>query len=654
MIRMSTPPVPTDRLVELAAELGWLGRHLDALGAELLTLHRGHSEPRTEPAAPDPGPPVPVPPAYGQPHPSGWRPDAPHPHAPSWGGGRPSGPWPGPSYAHPPYPPPPRPSAAAHSGPPAAAAPRSASLRARLASLSGARLLAWTGGGVTLLGVVLLLALAAARGWVGPPMRVGAGAALGVALVGLAMRLHRRETARTGALALAATGVATLYLVVAAATALYDYLPVPVGLLLALLVAALGLGLAARWRSALLACGVVVGAALLAPVVIGSATPLLVALVLVLQAAATVVALRRRWPALVAIGAAWPVVYGMLAAALTQQADRMATAAVAAVVLLLGVAGAVGAGRVKSGSLESGPVLPRGLRIGLVVAAPLPALTFAAVVGGWQGAALAFAAAVLLLAAAVLPGDDVLRTVALAAGGIALFEAAAVAFDANTESAVLLGQGVVLLTVAAVLRSRRVLLVGAGFAVLGVLTVLGEQVPLSALVDFPAAPFVLGITPQREALLAAVVLSALVVAAAVAALVASARVGLLGTGSARLWAPVGLVGLYGAAGFVIALAELVSPTRTGFVTGHALVTVSWTVVAIVLLARGIHRPAVRIAGLVLVAAAVAKLVLFDLVALDGIARVAAFLGAGLLLLAAGTRYARLVAEADAPEPAPPA
>ena len=41
-----------------------------------------------------------------------------------------------------------------------------------------------------------------------------------------------------------------------------------------------------------------------------------------------------------------------------------------------------------------------------------------------------------------------------------------------------------------------------------------------------------------------------------------------------------------------------------------------------------------------------KLVLFDLVALDGPARVAAFLGAGLLLLAAGTRYARLVAEAE--------
>ena len=108
-------------------------------------------------------------------------------------------------------------------------------------------------------------------------------------------------------------------------------------------------------------------------------------------------------------------------------------------------------------------------------------------------------------------------------------------------------------------------------------------------------------------------------------------------------------------GLVIALALLVAPSRSGFVAGHAVVTVSWVVVALVLLARGVRRPALRVAGLVLVAAAVAKLVLFDLVALDGLARVGAFLGAGLLLLAAGTRYARLVAEAETaatPEPEP--
>jgi uncharacterized membrane protein len=175
---------------------------------------------------------------------------------------------------------------------------------------------------VTLLGVVLLLALAAARGWFAPPVRVMSGAVFGLALVGLGMRLHRRVTARTGALAATGTGIATLYLVVAAATALYRYLPVPVGLLLALLAAAGGLALADRWRAVLLGCGTVVGAALLAPVVTERPTPLLVALVLVLQVAATAVALRRRWPVLAGIAAGWPVLYGTFVAGLAEPADR--------------------------------------------------------------------------------------------------------------------------------------------------------------------------------------------------------------------------------------------------------------------------------------------------------------------------------------------
>ncbi|HEY4418766.1 MAG TPA: DUF2339 domain-containing protein, partial [Pseudonocardia sp.] len=134
--------------------------------------------------------------------------------------------------------------------------------------ISGARLLAWVGSGVTLLGIVLLLVLAASRGWFSPAARVSAGAVLGMALVVIALRLHRRDSARTGALALAATGFATLYLVVAAATALYGYLPEVSALLVELVVAAAGLGLADRWRSQLLAGGVVVGAALLAPLLV--------------------------------------------------------------------------------------------------------------------------------------------------------------------------------------------------------------------------------------------------------------------------------------------------------------------------------------------------------------------------------------------------
>ena len=186
------------------------------------------------------------------------------------------------------------------------------------------------------------------------------------------------------------------------------------------------------------------------------------------------------------------------------------------------------------------------------------------------------------------------------------------------------------------------LAVGTAYGAVAVLIALGRDAPLERLVRHPALA-------HTGPLAVGVAVSALVLVFAVALLVASVRVGLVrpDPASAWLWVPAGVVGLYGVTSLVVTLALLVSDDRTGFTAGHALVTVSWTAMALVLLARGIRVPALRIAGMVLVGAAVAKLVLFDLVALDGLARVAAFLGAGLVLLAAGTRYARLVAQAEA-------
>jgi uncharacterized membrane protein len=117
----------------------------------------------------------------------------------------------------------------------------------------------------------------------------------------------------------------------------------------------------------------------------------------------------------------------------------------------------------------------------------------------------------------------------------------------------------------------------------------------------------------------------------------------LGVRSRPLWTTAAVTVLYGAATAVLSIGLLISPDRTGFLVGHTLVTVSWTVGALVLLIRGIDVVAARVAGLALVGAALAKLVLFDLSSLDGMARVAAFLVAGLILLGAGARYARLVA-----------
>jgi hypothetical protein len=146
------------------------------------------------------------------------------------------------------------------------------------------------------------------------------------------------------------------------------------------------------------------------------------------------------------------------------------------------------------------------------------------------------------------------------------------------------------------------------------------------------------------------VVGVLLTTTAASLLAALGRLGHLGTRnrSAAATAVLGLLGLYGAAGLVVGVALAVSPSRTGFVVGHVLVTISWTALALVLLVRGPRRGVSlpRVLGGVLVAAAVAKLILFDLVALDGLARVAVFLGAGLVLLGAGIRHARWVGAED--------
>jgi uncharacterized membrane protein len=653
----------TDPYVALAAELNLLGRRLDAMGAELLRLRSTDRE-RVPGAEGSPGAPPAAHAAWtGQPVAQGW----PGP----WGTG---GPAQAPADRVSPAGSPPHISTAQlpagrtgeppeyveyegrlagtpsgnldppiyatdsrrgtlGGGPRAPQSDRTApSPRAR-SPLSGARVLAWTGAGVTLLGVVLLMALAASRGWFAPPVRVAGGALLGVVLIALALRLHRKAEARVGALALAGTGFATLYLVVAAATDLYEYLAPTPALLIALVVAAGGLGLADRWRAQLLGVGVVVGAALLAPVLVWGW--LLVALVLALQLAALPVVLRRRWPVLALVAAAGPVLYGAAVGAFADAAERTPTVAVAIGALVAGLATAMPAARV----LSARPVAV------LVAASPVPVLATSAAWDGWSGAGVAAVAVVALSAFAAVPGTTrSVRIVAVAAAAVALFQATLVALEGSTATMLLLGQAVVAAVLAAQLRSRLPLAVATAYGVIAVLTALGRDAPIEGLVRYPSLAYA---RPGTTALVTGAAVSALVLVLAVALLVAGARVGTLRAdkGSAPLWVPAGLVGLYGASSLVVTLALLVSDDRTGFTAGHALVSVSWTVVALILLARGIHKPVLRIAGMVLVGVAVAKLVLFDLVALDGLARVAAFLGAGLVLLAAGTRYARMVAEA---------
>ena len=240
--------------------------------------------------------------------------------------------------------------------------------RAPRVAWSPAKLLAVTGAATTVLGVVLLLVLAAGRGWFGPEARVIGGAVLGLALVGIGVRVRRRagdeHAVPTAAVALAATGVAALFLTVAAAVALFGLLPLALGAPFALAVTAGGLVLADHWRHQGLALGVLVAAGLAAPLVVGGPTPTLVALVLGAQVAAVLVARRRTWPA-VATTAAVVSTVAALGAAIRLLAGvpdtHLATTVAVLAVLVAGGVSAVllgASGRVAATAVLGAPVLP--------------------------------------------------------------------------------------------------------------------------------------------------------------------------------------------------------------------------------------------------------------------------------------------------------
>src|ERR1044072_9410997 len=157
------------------------------------------------------------------------------------------------------------------------------------------KLLAVAGVAVTLIGVVLLVVLAAQAGILRPEIRVAGGALLAGALVGVATWLYRRPGGRVGAIALAATGVAAAYIDVIAVTTIYGWVAAPVGLIAAAIIGGGGLTLARRWDSQQLGVLVLVPLIVLAPIVTDGITLLLVGFMLALAAASLPVQLGKDW-----------------------------------------------------------------------------------------------------------------------------------------------------------------------------------------------------------------------------------------------------------------------------------------------------------------------------------------------------------------------
>ncbi|GGU20468.1 DUF2339 domain-containing protein [Lentzea flava] len=504
---------------------------------------------------------------------------------------------------------------------------------------AGSKLLAWVGGAITVLGFVLLLILAIQRGWLGPLPRVIGGAVFSGALVGIGIWLHRNPAGRTGAFALAATGFAGLYLDVIAATSLYEYLPPPVGLVVGLGVAATGVVLALRWDSQTLAVGVVAACAICAPILTEGFTVLLVGFLLVLKMASTPVQIQRNWPGLAIAGGFPPIIASLFTTANAIPRDyEWTVVGVAAATTVVGITVALLTIRKRPDDIVA---------VALVAGSALPALFATTLLEDPANSVLAGAVAAVLLAIWMVP--DLPRSFTTAAGAtgmLALFQTTVIALDGNVRTAIVLAEAVLLAFLAARLDKRSALVGSIVFGAVGFLMAVGQAVPITWLVEEPRYVTV-GSGDYAAGLVTALVLGVFAATAPWAAL----KMQVLREPAKHPvpWIAAGLVLLYGAAGAVLCAALLVSPDESGFLFGHSVVTVSWTIAALFLLVKGINNKALRISGLILVGAAVIKLVTFDLAALDGVARVLAFLGAGLVLLTAGTRYAKLVASARTPE-----
>lgn len=529
------------------------------------------------------------------------------------------------------------------------------------------RLPAWAGAGVTLLGVVLLLVMAVQQGWLGPLGRVLGGAGLGVALLACAGQVRRRsaEHGPAGAFALAATGIATLYLDVLAATVLYAQLPLPAGLVLALGIAGGGLWLADRWESQTLAIGVVLGCAacapllvLSAPVSVAAAPALLTGFLVVLKVAAAPVQLRRAWPRLTAVAALPAIAAALFAdghAAIVANTPWPAVAAAVAVAIT-----GTGLAIVTVRRRPKDPV-----PLGLLALSATPVLLVAPMLD--RAAALAALLGLAGMHVAVWPFrrhfPARLGTVAGATAALAVFQASVSTLDGSARSLALLGEAVVLVLLAVRLHGKGMLLVASLYAIAGGLIAVVADIPPGLLVTFPAEPFVVDGAPQPGATAVGLLTFATVTATSVLLPWAAVRLGVLGAPGSE---PAGTDGhprvehrmltlvapalplLYGASGSVLAVVLWVAPTTTGFLVGQALVTVSWVAAAFVLLSQGVRHVSLRVTGFAFIAASLAKLLLFDLAALEGLARVGAFLGAGLILLAGGTQHAKRLTERRKP------
>ncbi|MGH3581908.1 MAG: DUF2339 domain-containing protein, partial [Mycobacterium sp.] len=457
------------------------------------------------------------------------------------------------------------------------------------------------------------------------------------ALLGCALWLRSRPGGSVGSIALAATGMATAYLDVLAVTTVYQWLPAPVGLVLSAVIGGGGLMLARHWDTEQLALLVLVPLIVLAPIVAGGITLLLVGFMLALSAATLPVQLGRDWVwmsvARTVAGSA-PVLLALVGIAFGSGRDAwLAGACAIAAVLSLG---------------SALMVLPHsGHRVGVALVAAMGALPVLAVgtattdaVAAVLAAALSAVVLAIVMVAERIPGVTTpVRQVWTALSAVAALVAVGVGFSAPVAGPVLLAMAVLAAVAGrhSVAAQWSAVLFG-GFGGLHLLAMAGPGTLTSGTV--------LTVPDAVSVLLSCTLLGAYAVAQCW-----SARSRLDSDLARLLLGVAATVLVYAVTAFTVTAGVLIAGPAGGFLAGQMAATICWIAMAAALFGYAARRPRTDRslpigAGMALVAAAVTKLFVFDLGTLDGMFRVAAFIVVGLVLLGMGAGYARLLSQQD--------
>jgi uncharacterized membrane protein len=501
-------------------------------------------------------------------------------------------------------------------------APTGPSLSERIGKELGARALAVTGGAVTLLGVVLLFALAVNRGWIGPWERCGIGfAASGTVFLG-GLWLRRRYGTTYSVLAAVGAGIGGAYASLLAAAALYELLPAPAALVVAGAIASVGVVTSIAWSAEIVAGLGLIGAMLVPIAVVfdGGLTVLGTSFVAVVLAAAGVVAVWRRWRGLLsaAVAASLPQVAVLVA---MSDPGSARVAVLAAVFWLLYLALAIVEQLRGPAGLQPMPaslaVLAAALAGGSAVhlfGTTGEGLALLAIGGAYGAAASAF-----LVRRSQRDLSSLLWAIGLAAVAVGLADLAsgdvlAIAWAAEAS---------VLAWLAVRTQEPRFQVGAIAYLALAIGHAFAVDAPLTHL-------FVARAHPAAGAV--SVVAAAL--AAATAAFYARSRPELR---EALLWVAA-LLATYAASLGILELAELAG----GFDWGHVPVSALWALLAAVLLILGAQRGAGHLVagGAVWLGATLAKSFGFDLFFLSEPAALYAALAVGAIVLFAGYLYGR--------------